>query len=364
MADPSRLTATEAARAIRAGALRPEALMEACLARIAEREPRLRAFTYLDPDAARRAAASAAAGPLHGLPVAVKDVLDTADMPTEYGSPIYAGHRPRADAAVVALAKRAGGVAIGKTVTTEFATRKPGPTVNPHDHAHTPGGSSSGSAAAIADFCVPLAFGSQTAGSVIRPAAFCGIVGFKPTYATLPIAGMKIMSESLDTIGVLARTVADCALLLSAMTGRDLGDPDAKPDRPPRVGVCRTYAWPQAETATMALLDDVAAGAARAGATVVERDLPDDFTALAEAQPAVMNGESALSLAWELTVHPDEVSDLLRPRLLDAAVAGPEVLERGRATFRRLQALFPSVMGDLDVLLTPSAPGEAPEGLG
>ena len=190
----------------------------------------------------------------------MKDVLDTADMPSEYNSPIWRGHRPRADAAAVAWARAAGAVVIGKTVTTEFAVRSPGPTVNPHDARHTPGGSSSGSAAGVAAGLFPLAFATQTAGSIIRPAAFCGVVGYKPSFGTIPRAGMKIMSESLDTIGAIARSVADCALLVGAVGSRDLGDPDTRPDRAPRIGLCRSPSWPAAAPETEALLDRVAAG--------------------------------------------------------------------------------------------------------
>ncbi len=195
MQDPARLTATEAARLIREGKLSATDLMEACLARIAAREPEVRAFAWHDAEAARRCAASARPGPLHGLPIGVKDVLDTADMPSEYGSPIWRGWRPKADAAAVAWARAAGGVAMGKTVTTEFATRKPGPTGNPHNLQHTPGGSSSGSAAGVADCFFPLAYGTQTAGSVIRPAAYCGVVGYKPSFGMINRFGMKLMAE-------------------------------------------------------------------------------------------------------------------------------------------------------------------------
>ncbi len=242
MSDSASLTATAAAQRIAAGTLRPETLMEACLARIATREPAVRAFAHLDPAQARRAAAAAPPGRLHGLPIGVKDVLDTADMPSEYGSPIWHGWRPRADAAAVAWAREAGGVVIGKTVSTEFATRKPGPTANPCWLGHTPGGSSSGSAAGVADGFFPLAYGTQTAGSIIRPAAFCGVVGYKPSFGTISRIGMKIMSDSLDTIGVMARSVADCALFAGAVSGRDLGDPDTKVDRPPRIGICLSLA--------------------------------------------------------------------------------------------------------------------------
>jgi Asp-tRNA(Asn)/Glu-tRNA(Gln) amidotransferase A subunit family amidase len=238
--------------------------------------------------AARQAAAGHDRG-LHGLPIGVKDVLDTADMPSGYGSPIWRGWRPRGDAAAVAWARAAGAVAVGKTVTTECATRKPGPTGNPHNLRHTPGGSSSGSATGVADGFFPLAFGSQTAGSVVRPAAFCGVVGYKPTFGMINRHGTKLMSESLDTVGVLARSVADCALFAGAVAGRDLGDPDTRPARAPRIGICRSPAWDLAVPETQALLPRVAAALGRAGASVVERELSPGVAAVADAPPIVMN---------------------------------------------------------------------------
>ena len=300
MQDPAKLMATEAVRLMRDGTLRPIDIMEACLERIGERELSVRAFAWFDADAARRATLSPQQGPLHGLPIGVKDVLDTADMPSEYGSPIWRGWQPRADAAAVAWARAAGGVVIGKTVTTEFATRKPGPTANPHNPRHTPGGSSSGSAAGVADFFFPVAYGTQTAGSVIRPAAFCGVVGYKPSYGMINRFGMKLMSESLDTVGVIARSVADCALFAGAVAGRDLGDPDARPDRAPRIGICRSPAWDAAAPETEALLPRVASALARAGATVVDRELSPGVAAIAAAHPIVMNNESGRALGWEL----------------------------------------------------------------
>ena len=362
--DPSRLTATQAASRIQAGTLRPEALMEACLDRIAAREPRVRAFAWFDAATARRAAAAARPGPLHGLPVGVKDLFDTADMPSAYGSPIWDGHRPRADSAAVAWTRAAGGVVIGKTVTTEFATRKPGPTTNPHNPAHTPGGSSSGSAAGVADFFFPLAFGSQTAGSVIRPAAFCGTVGYKPSFGLISRAGMKPMADSLDTVGVFARSVADCALFAAAVSGRTLGDPDRKPDRAPRIGLCRSPSWKHAAPETIALLDRVADTLARAGASVQDRDLPASFAALETAHPIVMNLESARSLGWELAHAREGISAELMDRLTFGLTRSETEIAAAYATFRRTQQAFPGVTEGLDILLTPAAPGQAPNGLG
>ena len=198
------------------------------------------------------------AGLLHGLPIAVKDLFDTFDLPTGYGSPIYAGHRPAADAASVALARAAGAIVVGKTVTTEFATFHPGPTCNPRNPKHTPGGSSSGSAAAVADRMVPLAFGTQTAGSIVRPAAYCGVVGYKPTFGTINRVGVKMISDTLDTVGVLARTVPDAALFVAALSDRRellIEQPQAAT---PRVGLCRTYEWDRARPETVAVFEDAA----------------------------------------------------------------------------------------------------------
>jgi len=361
MSDPARLTATEALRQIQAGTLTPAALLEACLARIEADEPRVRAFAF--HDAALVRGAKPKPGPLHGLPIGVKDVLDTADMPSQYGSPIWAGHRPKADAACVAWAREAGCVVIGKTVTTEFATRKPGPTANPHNPAHTPGGSSSGSAAGVAAGFFPLAFGTQTAGSIIRPAAYCGVVGYKPSYGLVPRLGMKVMSESLDTIGVMARAVADCALFAGAVSGHDFGNPDIAPGTTPRIGICPGPAGAEASPETMTLLEDAAMRLSGAGAAIVQRPLPDAYIALTAAQPLVMNAESALSMGWELTRQREGISETLRDRLEWGAAQGPAALDAARIVMATLKASFAAVMENVDILLTPSAPGEAPLGL-
>ncbi|HSZ94522.1 MAG TPA: amidase [Acetobacteraceae bacterium] len=348
---------------MREGSLHPVDLMEACLERIAERELAVRAFSWFDADAARRAALVARPGALHGLPIGVKDVLDTADMPSEYGSPIWRGWQPRADAAAVAWARAAGGVIIGKTVTTEFATRKPGPTANPHNLKHTPGGSSSGSAAGVADCFFPLAYGTQTAGSVIRPAAFCGVVGYKPSYGTINRFGMKLMSESLDTVGVITRSVADCALFAGAVAGRDLGDPDVRPERAPRIGICQSPAWGAALPETQALLPRVAMALSRAGATVVDRELSASVAAIAEAHPIVMNNESGRALGWELSNVPGQISEGLRERLEFGLSQSEAKVAEAYATFDHAQCGFPLCMEGLDALVTPSAAGQAPAGL-
>jgi len=220
--EPHRLAATTLVRLIEGGELTAEAVVRSCLDRIAEREPVVRAWSHLASEEALAVACeldrSGRKNLLHGVPFGLKDIFDTADMPTTYGSPIYVGCRPAADASSGALPRAAGGILLGKTVTTEFANRHPGPTTNPHDPDFSPGGSSSGSAAAVADFMVPLAIGTQTGGSVIRPAAYCGVVGFKPSFGLFPPAGMRINTETLDTVGIIARSVGDIALFRAAMT--------------------------------------------------------------------------------------------------------------------------------------------------
>jgi len=364
MTDTADLTATDALAAIRAGRLTAADLMDACLDRVAAREGEVRAFAWLDPAQARRAAAAARPGPLAGIPIGVKDVIDTAELPSQYGSPAWAGHRPRSDAACVAAARAAGAVVIGKTVTTEFATRHPGPTANPANPRHTPGGSSSGSAAGVAAGFFPLAFGTQTAGSIVRPAAYCGVVGFKPTYGTLHRAGMKVMSESLDTIGVMARSLADCALAMGAMTGLDFGAPEAKAPRAPRLALVMGPAADQAAPETVALMERAAEACRRAGASVVPLDLPGACLAAYALHPHVMNMESAEAIGWELDHARALLSPVLRERM-DWARAEPAAkLAEGRAAFAAARAAFGAAMEGFDAVLTPSAPGEAPEGLG
>ena len=361
--NPCRLTAIQAVRLIHQGDLRPEALMDAYLDTIARLETGVHAFAHINPTAARATAVTAAAGPLQGIPIGVKDVLDTTDMPSQYGSPIWANWRPKADSAPVAWARAAGAVVIGKTVTTEFATRKPGPTTNPANPEHTPGGSSSGSAAGVGAGLFPLAYGTQTAGSIIRPAAYCGTVGYKPTFGMINRNGMKIMSDSLDTVGTIARSVADCALFAGAVSGRDLGDPDNKPDRVPRIGICRSPTWNAAGPETEALLARVTTALAQAGAAVTDRELPDRFNALIEAHPMIMNSESARALGWELLHHADQISDGLRERLSFGLNQPQAALANAYTVFETTRHAFPETMADLDILVTPSAPGEAPKGL-
>ena len=362
------LSAVELSRLIASRKLTAEALTRACLERIAEREPVVGAWQHLDADAAIRTARMIDAGPdrglLHGLPIGVKDLIDTGEMPTTYGSPIYADHRPRADAACVALARAAGAVPLGKTVTTEFAMFQPGKTANPRNPAHTPGGSSSGSAAAVADGMVPFAFGTQTAGSIIRPAAYCGVVGYKPTHGVVNRAGVKALCDSLDTIGVLARTVPDAALFVAAVSGRTGLVPGKPLDRPPRIGVVHTHEWKEAQPETVAALESAAKQLGRAGAALREIVLPVRFARLVAAQIDILNYETARSLAWEWLFRRDAIS----PKLAQIIVAGnecsPQRYDTALATARACRQMLPDVMEDVDVLIAPSTQGEAPAGLG
>ncbi|MFH1044186.1 MAG: amidase [Pseudomonadota bacterium] len=361
----NQLSASEAARRLAAREITAERMARACLERIEEREAAVGAWIHVDADAvlaqARQLDAGPVRGPLHGLPLGVKDLIDTADMPTAYGSPIYAGHRPRADAACVALARAAGALVLGKTVTTELAWFYPGKTANPHNLSHTPGGSSSGSAAAVADCMVPLAFGTQTAGSVVRPASYCGIVGYKPSYGTLPRAGIKPLSDSLDTLGTLTRTVADAGLFVAALSGRDLVP---KPlSQPPRVGLCRTHEWNAAQPETVAAMEHAGTALARAGAKLSEIILPQVFAKVTPAQIDIMNYEIYAALACERLQHHADFSDKLKQLLENAGRCDSAHYDAAQALVESCRVQLDQVFADVDVLLSPSAPGEAPAGL-
>jgi len=361
------LTASEIAAAVAAGRTTCEAVVRACFERIAEREPQVLAWQHLDPEhtlaQARALDARGARGPLAGVPFGIKDIIDTADMPTQMNSPIYAGHRPRGDAAVVALGRKAGGILLGKTVTTEFANRHPGKTRNPFDPARTPGGSSSGSAAAVADFMVPLAIGTQTTGSTIRPAACCGVFGYRPTWGDIRVVGVKEAAGSLDTVGLIARSVEDIALYRDVL----LGDaPVTLPEtaRPPRIGFCRTHFWPRVEPGTQRLLEDAAQRLARAGAPVKDVELPAEFAALEDAHRRISSYEFARNFTWEIENHWEQLSETLRGnRLKDGLECSFERYREARDHAERCRQRLAAVCADYDVLLTASAAGEAPLGL-
>ncbi|MDB5954103.1 amidase [Ramlibacter sp.] len=360
-----RQSAADLLAAVRSGVLDPETLARAHLDRLAEREPKLRAWAWHEPEAVleqvRALRPGAAILPLQGIPVGVKDIVDTADMPTAYGSPIYGQHRPRRDAAVVARLRAAGAVVMGKTTTAEFAFASPPPTVNPHHPGHTPGGSSSGSAAAVADGHVPLAVSTQTGGSTIRPAAYCGIVGFKPSFGVLALDGVKPLAPSQDTLGLHARTVGDVALLFEALAGSRGEVAGKRAPGPLRVAF---VAGPDASAADAEATEAfAAAGAAlrQSGASVEMLDLPSNlFDGLGAASRSIMACEAARSLRVEFERHRDQLSaaliELIEVGLATPAVAYHEALQ----TVASCRAAFEQVVKPFDCIVTFSAPGAAP----
>jgi len=373
---------TQAAADIREGRIASVDLVADCLARIDEVEPEVGAWAFLDREHALGQAREAddrrkqgkAAGPLHGVPIGIKDIFDTGDYPTELGSPLWEGRTPRRDAAAVARLRAAGAVILGKTVTTEYAYRTPGKTRNPHDPERTPGGSSSGSAAAVAALMVPGAIGSQTNGSVIRPAAFCGVVGFKPTHGLIPRSGALLLSRALDHVGVFARSVEDAALLAEQLAGFDPEDPDTRPlarpplaatasgepPLPPRLAFVRTPGWPQAEPATGPAFAELVEAL---GDSASEIELGPGFERAIEMHGLVMDVEMAHNLHRDYEKGAGKLSPALR-----------ELIERGRthraidytralAGAAALNAMLDPVFDEYDALLTPATPGEAPRGL-
>jgi Asp-tRNA(Asn)/Glu-tRNA(Gln) amidotransferase A subunit family amidase len=333
----------------------PDAL-ERALQVVDEREPVVRAWVHLDRDRARKEAGRAPLGPLSGLLFGVKDIFDTGDQPTSYGSPIYSGYRPLADAAVVSLLRGAGAVALGKTVTTELAWASPGPTTNPHRSSHTPGGSSSGSAAGVAAGMVDFAVGTQTAGSIVRPASFCGVLGLKPTFGLLPTSGVKQEAPSLDTIGLFAREFEVMTAAIRALTGsRAVARSD-----PPRLAFMGTDLWDGADADCQAI---VLRAAELLGATT--RELPDEFVGIADESSPIQAFEGARSYAWERRTHVDMISATLR-EILDWG-AGIELSEYAslhrRMTSARSAESLDRLFADVDVIVTPASVGEAPEGL-
>ncbi len=378
----SALTLAEAAADLRAGRITSAELVGDCLKRIEEVDAEVQAWAFLDPDHARAQADAAdsdrkqgkALGPLHGVPIGIKDIFDTGDMPTQLGSPLWAGRTPRRDAAVVARLRAAGAVIMGKTVTTEYAYRQPGKTTTPHDAGRTPGGSSSGSAAAVAAHMVPGAVGSQTNGSVIRPAAFCGVVGFKPTHGLIPRRGALLLSRTLDHVGVFARTVVDAALVAETLAGFDEEDPDTRPiarpplsavaasepPLPPRLAFVRSPAWERAEPATREAFAELVEAL---GETVSEVELGAGFARAVEMHRTIMEVEMAHNLGRDYDKGGDGLSAALRA-----------LIERGRgraavdyaaavAGIPSLNGVLDSVFDEFDAIVTPAAPGEAPRGL-
>jgi Asp-tRNA(Asn)/Glu-tRNA(Gln) amidotransferase A subunit family amidase len=377
------LSGAEAAGLIRAGRVTSVELVESCLGRIRDTEDQVQAWTYLDPEYAREQARASddwrlsgrPIGGLHGLPLGLKDIIDTADMPTENGSVLHAGRTPSRDAAVVERLRAAGAVIMGKTVTTEFATRQPGKTRNPHNPAHTPGGSSSGSAAAVAAGMVPLALGSQTGGSTIRPGSYCGVYALKPTHGLVSRHGMFQLSRSLDHVGLFARAVEDLALLLEEVAGYDERDPDTHPrgrgpyravtmEEPPiepRFGFFRTGRWDRVADDAKAALGELVE---HLGGRVEEFELTAEADELAEWHRAIMDAEMAVSLRREWQTGREGLSASLRARIEHGhEVRAPEYL-RARAEVGPLLATFTELFEQrYDAILTPAADGTAPAGL-
>ncbi len=346
------------------------AVLEQALDVVAAREPTVHAWKVLSDASARRWADAIDGdldrrdgGLLAGIPVAVKDLMDTADMPTGYGSAIYAGHQPTRDAACVTRLREAGATLLGKTVTTEFAYFAPGETTNPWDASRTPGGSSSGSAAAVASGMVPLALGSQTAGSLIRPASYCGVFALKPTHGVFDLRGVKGLSPSLDTLGWLARTADDLELMRCALLGDAYAPLDRLPAATCRIGFLRTHEWPQAQPDGQAAFDEAVQRLQAGGMQLIGKRLPDEQATLADDQKQVMAYEAVRELAFELQHHATALSRPLRDLLEKGqAVTEAEYLsaQSRAATGRRVAR---ELMADVDALLVPAAPGEAPLGL-
>jgi Asp-tRNA(Asn)/Glu-tRNA(Gln) amidotransferase A subunit family amidase len=377
------LSGVEAAGLIRGGIISAVQYVEACLGRVRDVDGQVEAWTFLDPEHALEQARAAdewrlqgrPLGPLHGVPVGLKDIIDTADMPTENGSPLHRGRTPSRDATVVAELRGAGAVIMGKTVTTEFAVRWPGKTRNPHDPAHTPGGSSSGSAAAVAAGMVPLALGSQTGGSTIRPAAYCGVYGLKPTYGLIPRTGMFQLSQTLDHVGLFARTLEDIALMLEVLVGRDEGDrataPRARvayrqvlaeePPLPPMLGFVKTSRWPAVDEDARAAFGELAEVL---GDRLEEVELATPAEETAEWHRHVMESEMTLNLAREWTHGREGLSVALRERLESGHQVRARDYLAALARIPQLVASFTELFEQrYDAILTPAAFGTAPRGL-
>lgn len=353
--------AAAAAAAVREGRRTAESLVRECLEVIEARDDEVRAWVHLDADGAlaeaRARDGEPPRGPLHGVPVGVKDIIDTADLPTERGTPVFAGRRPHADAACVARLRAAGAVVLGKTATTEVALFHPAATTNPHDPSRTPGGSSSGSAAAVAAGMVPLTLGTQTAGSIVRPAAFCGVTGFKPTYGHVPIDGVLPVALGLDTVGPIAPSVEDCRLATAVLTG----DPVAVgvPEAPPRIGVARTPWWETLDPAVRGGVDEVLGGLVDGG-LARWAEPPPELGDLAEVQQALMGAEAARELAELSRDHAAALSERLRTFLEAGGTVTADEYQQARRRGREGREQLARALTDVDALVVPAVLGEAP----
>lgn len=363
------ITAVETARRLAQGEATARAVVEACLEQAARREAEVMAFEFLDAEGARCAADAIDARdaakdlPIAGACFGVKDIIDTADMPTGYGSPIHAGHRPGADAACVALSRKGGGIALGKTVTTEFANVHPGRTRNPHDARRTPGGSSSGSAAAVAAMMLPLALGTQTTSSTIRPASFCGVVGFVPTYGGISVSGVRAAAGSLDRVGLFARSVDDIALYLDVLRGIPASAAPSRAAFAPRIGVCADFLAERMDPGTHERLVSLATRLGAAGATMSDAAVPADFARLTDEHRWISSFEFVRNFTYEIETHWDRISTTLREGRISHGLSCTHDQYLGaRALTAAAQARIEELFGGHDVLLAAAAAGEAPFG--
>ncbi|MBC26654.1 MAG: hypothetical protein CMM41_05525 [Rhodospirillaceae bacterium] len=363
---PNKMSLSEATSAIAAGSLSSEELVQSCIDQIEARENSVKAWAFFDPELALNQARdrdrAQPSGPLHGVPIGVKDIIDTKDMPTEYNSPIYKNHRPSVDATCVARLRQAGAIIMGKTVTTEFASSYPGPTRNPINTAHTPGGSSQGSAAAVADFMVQGALGTQTGGSVIRPNAYCGTVGYKPAYNSYDKTGVKPLAPILDTVGLMVRSISDVGILSSALSG--LKVEKLITDNAPNLLLHRTGQWDAAEDCIKTLIEDCAKTFSSAGAQVRDHTFVQPYDNLQAAQRVVMAVEACQEFKEEWINHQDLLSKQFQDLMLRGFETTPE--ERGEAEglLKYARENLSEIFKDGQIILTPGAPGEAPKGIG
>lgn len=359
------LDARDIAAAVASGALTTRAVTEAYLERIADRDGPVMAWQHLDAAKARAAAdamdASGAKGPLAGVPIGVKDVIDTADMPTGYGTNIYESFQPSWDAPAVQITRNAGGLILGKTVSTELAMASPNKTRNPHNPAHTPGGSSSGSCAAVAAGMVPLAYGTQTSGSVIRPASFCGVTAFKPTFGAINTVGIKVLCHGLDTLGILSRNIGDAAHCAAVLTGKSELATLTAPARP-RIGVLLGTRLEKAEAYAIDIVNRLAALAETSGADVTVLAAPSWFDGIFDLHEAVMGWEVTQSLVSETSRHWDRLTPVTRAMMEDQGRVDEVRYRAAMGEIPGIRLMMDAILSRFDAVLTLAAPGEAPEG--
>jgi Asp-tRNA(Asn)/Glu-tRNA(Gln) amidotransferase A subunit family amidase len=365
MIEACKLSAVEAAHKIKSGDLTSEQLIKSCLERATERIQDVGAWAHIDPVlavlSARDSDQAGNQGLLGGVPVGVKDIINTKAMPTSYGSSIYGLNQPKDDADCVKNVKRQGGIVLGKTVTTEFAWRNPGKTKNPHNPAHTPGGSSSGSAAGVADYQMPLAFGTQTAGSVIRPAAYCGVVGFKPTIGTHDRNGVKELSNYLDTLGTFGRSVEDVSFFDYALRGKPAPSLSIFAGRPPKFGLMVPFRG-DASNDALSVLETAGGRAEESGAKLIDIPSSTNFEKLADIQTVIMLGDAGKSLAWEYEYHPERLIQFYKDSIATGQSISKTSLSNMKRSADEARLKYMNLFDEIDVILTLSSADEAPEG--